>query len=258
MIASPGSKHRSHVLDRLLGDLARRHHHPDRARRAQLRRQVRQRGGALGTLPGQFGDRVGVDVVGDDAMAVAHQPPRHVGAHAAETRPFPAPWPNPIASGAAAACQPPGQRVACPAHEAVRGQARRRQGGRADDFRHHRRPGEENDLPGALPARGEAASSTARSSASRSTNGRSSSCASTPAKRSPQRSKTPTRTSSPASPSGSPTSRATTPTPPPSSRSARRSATPSGRSSTSRSPPRCSPPWSTGSARPASPRTPTS
>ena len=44
----------------------------------------------------------------------------------------------------------------------------------------------------------------------------------------------------------------------PSSGSPRRSATRSGRSSTSRSRPRCSPPWSTDSATPGSPRTPTS
>ena len=43
-----------------------------------------QRGGALGALAGQRGDRVGVDVVGDDLVAVAHQAARHVGAHAAE------------------------------------------------------------------------------------------------------------------------------------------------------------------------------
>ena len=53
MIASPRLEHRGDVLDRLLGDLAGRDHHPDRARRAQLRGQVLQRGGALGALPGQ-------------------------------------------------------------------------------------------------------------------------------------------------------------------------------------------------------------
>ncbi len=35
------------------------------------------------------------------------------------------------------------------------GQPLRPGGRRADDLRHHRRPGEENDLPGALPARGQ-------------------------------------------------------------------------------------------------------
>ena len=35
-------------IDAALGDLARRHHHPDRARCAQLRGQLLQRGGALG------------------------------------------------------------------------------------------------------------------------------------------------------------------------------------------------------------------
>ena len=43
-----------------------------------------QRGGALGALAGERRDRVGVDVVGDDPVPVAHQPARHVGAHPAE------------------------------------------------------------------------------------------------------------------------------------------------------------------------------
>ena len=78
-----GLEHRGDGVDGLLGDLAGRDHDPDRARRAQLRGQVLQRGGTLGSLTGQLRDRVGVDVVGDDLVAVAHQAPGHVRSHSA-------------------------------------------------------------------------------------------------------------------------------------------------------------------------------
>jgi hypothetical protein len=77
-------EHSGDVLDRLLGDLARRHHHPDRAGVRQRRCQVLQRGDALGALARHLRDRVGVDVVGDDAMPIRHQAARHVGPHASE------------------------------------------------------------------------------------------------------------------------------------------------------------------------------
>ena len=53
--------------------------------RGELRGQVLERGGALGALLLELGDRVGVDVEGDDPVAVAHQAARHVGAHPAQS-----------------------------------------------------------------------------------------------------------------------------------------------------------------------------
>src|SRR5215218_4195992 len=79
-----GLQHRGDRVDRLLGDLPGRDHDPDRARGTQLRSHLLQRGGALGSLARQLRDRIGVDVVGDDLVAVAHQAPRHVGSHSAE------------------------------------------------------------------------------------------------------------------------------------------------------------------------------
>ncbi len=114
-------------------------------------------------------------------------------------------------------------------------QARRgRNGRRADDLRDHRRPGEEDDLPGALPAggAGQARVPDRRRRARRLE--RRASCASTPAKRSPTTVEDPDEDVFARLAARSPTSRATTPTPPPSSGSARRSARRSGRSSTSR------------------------
>src|SRR5215218_2173510 len=80
----PLLQHRGHVLNRLLGDLPRRDHHPDRARRAQLRGHLLQRGGTGRAIALQLGDGVRVEVVGDDLVAVAHQAPGHVRSHSAE------------------------------------------------------------------------------------------------------------------------------------------------------------------------------
>ena len=200
-----GLEHGGHVLDRLLGDLAGRDHHPDRARRAQLRGQLLQRGGALGALAGQLGDRVGVDVVGDDLVAVAHQPARHVGAHPAEaddsqlhrtTLPLVAlqdrwaqprrcarrwiAWREPMASGQGYATADEAADVL--AIFGISGDLAKKM-----TFRALYRLEARGKLD--CPIVGVAID-----------DGTTSSCASTPANRSPRPSATPTRTSSPASP----------------------------------------------------------
>ena len=44
-----------------------------------------ERAGSVGALAGEGRDGVGVDVVDDAAVAVSHQPPRHVRAHPTES-----------------------------------------------------------------------------------------------------------------------------------------------------------------------------
>ena len=69
----------------LVGDLASRQHQPVDCWRGQFRRDVRQAVGAIGPFFDQRGDCFGIAVEGDDLVARAHQPPRHVAAHPAQS-----------------------------------------------------------------------------------------------------------------------------------------------------------------------------
>ena len=84
MIASPLLEHLGDLLDGRLGDLAGGDHDPDGARGVELLGQLLQRGGAGRALALELLDRVGVDVVDDAIVAVAHQPPHEVRSHPAE------------------------------------------------------------------------------------------------------------------------------------------------------------------------------
>ncbi len=121
--------------------------------------------------------------------------------------------------------------------------------GRPRDLRNHRRPGQGDDVPVALPAGDSAACSTARSSASRSTTGAPTTSASTPARRSRPPASESTRMCSTGSRRGCRICPATSPTRPRTSSSPRPSRAPSRRSSTWRSRRSCSARWSRGSAR---------
>jgi glucose-6-phosphate 1-dehydrogenase len=72
------------LIDGGLGDVARRDHHPDRPRGAQLRGHLLQGGGAIRPVRGERLDRLGVDVVDDAAVSFAHQAAHDPGAHAAQ------------------------------------------------------------------------------------------------------------------------------------------------------------------------------
>jgi hypothetical protein len=78
-----GFEQRPQFVQRL-GDDAGRHHDPDGPRRLQLADEVGQVIRALRAVGFQRLDRVGVDVVGHAAVAVAHEPADEVGAHPAE------------------------------------------------------------------------------------------------------------------------------------------------------------------------------
>ena len=143
MIASPALQHGRDVVDGLLGDLAGRDHHPDRARRrVSFAASSSSEDGARRRPRRQLRDRVGVDVVDDDVVAVAHQAPRHVRAHPAE------PDHSELCHG----------RHPMPVHhvagvaQADLAQAQQPSRGRPGDLRDHRRSGEEDDPEGSLGA----------------------------------------------------------------------------------------------------------
>ena len=86
MIASPASSVVGELVDRRLGDLARRDHHPDRARRARASATNSSSESApVGAFAGELRDGVGVDVVDDAVVPVAHQAADDVRAHPAES-----------------------------------------------------------------------------------------------------------------------------------------------------------------------------
>ena len=66
-------------------DRGRGHHHPEGARRLQLRDERIERIGSRGAIVGQRLDVGRVRVEHDAAMSAPHQPADHVGAHAAKT-----------------------------------------------------------------------------------------------------------------------------------------------------------------------------
>ena len=70
--------------DRVVGDLARREHDPDRARLLQLVHEIGKVAARRGSLTGQTAHRLGAFVVDDAAMAGSHQPPHDVAAHPAK------------------------------------------------------------------------------------------------------------------------------------------------------------------------------
>ena len=80
----PGLEHLGERRDRLVRDVAGRHHHPRRARLLELLREVRERGRAHGTVGRERLYGIGRDVVADAAMTVLHEPPDDPGAHPAE------------------------------------------------------------------------------------------------------------------------------------------------------------------------------
>ena len=80
---------RRHALAEIRDDLLRRragrHHHPDGARGREPLDQLVQRHRAERSLVGEVAHRLGVGRVGDHDVAVAHEPARHVAAHAPES-----------------------------------------------------------------------------------------------------------------------------------------------------------------------------
>src|SRR5260370_37210334 len=68
-------------IEAFVGDVTRRHHHPDHARRGQLAHKLLQRSRRSGTLA--FDSRPGLLlwIEADHAVAAPHQPFRHFGAH---------------------------------------------------------------------------------------------------------------------------------------------------------------------------------
>jgi hypothetical protein len=71
--------------NRVIGDLPRGHHEPDRARWLQLADQLRKRGCGAGALGFERAARRLGRVVADDLMAAAHESLGHVRAHASQT-----------------------------------------------------------------------------------------------------------------------------------------------------------------------------
>ena len=138
MIASPDSSRAGELVDGALGDLARRDHDPGRARLVELGDEVVERLGAGRALAGERGDGVRVDVEDDALVAVAHQPADEVGAHPSRVRPCRAAWRRILSARPRLATR-------------LRADADR--GRHPRDLRDHRRPGAEDDLRGALPAR---------------------------------------------------------------------------------------------------------
>ena len=75
---------RQQLLDGLIHRVARRHHEPDRPRQSKLFDEVGERMGADRALVDYPLNRLRAAIVADHPMAGAHQPLRHVSAHAAE------------------------------------------------------------------------------------------------------------------------------------------------------------------------------
>jgi hypothetical protein len=71
------------LVDDLLGDLPRGHHHPGRARLGQAGDEVVQGRGPGGALAGELLHGVRVPVVDDARLAVAHEPADDVRSHPA-------------------------------------------------------------------------------------------------------------------------------------------------------------------------------
>src|SRR5207302_7830651 len=71
--------------DHLLGRVARGHHHPGRARLAQLTDEVFEGIGAGGSLRDQLPDAGGIPSVNDALLPASEQAPHHVAAHSSQT-----------------------------------------------------------------------------------------------------------------------------------------------------------------------------
>ena len=79
-----GLQHLGQRLDRLVGDLTGRHHHPRGAGLVELGDEVRERLGADGAVGGQCLHGVRADVVPHAVVAVAEEPADDARAHPAE------------------------------------------------------------------------------------------------------------------------------------------------------------------------------
>ena len=76
---------RPKLADDRLGRCAAGHHHPDRARRAELRDQLREIARAGGALRHELRHGLAIEVVDDALVSVPHQATRHVRAHLPES-----------------------------------------------------------------------------------------------------------------------------------------------------------------------------
>ena len=92
MMTSSVLEHAGERLDRLVGDVARRHHDPGGARLLELRRELLERRRAVGAVGFQCLDGVRADVIADEPMPVAHQTPGRCRRPSGRARPSRAAW----------------------------------------------------------------------------------------------------------------------------------------------------------------------